>query len=629
MKTLVVPACEKGLGGGHFLRAVLLVKEMRKRGGEAFLYVKNREDAASGAAVLAGEYEDSWLLCGRLPPDGEAGYTQWDFIVLDRFRTPPGEYRFWSALAPVIGIDEGGPLRDQFDFLVDLLPGPRGRSSPNIACPSLLFLPEKKKAPNEDVSAKDRPRVLASFGAEDGAGLGGEVCRALLQTADLFDISVITSRPADFLENEGGASIRCLSPSPDLGDRLFEYDLLVTHFGITAFEALAAGLLVILVSPGAYHEKLARAAGFCSAGVRGAGKIPAMLRGKTGGKPAVNRAFLAELRARCERLASRYGLAGRQTRTLADLLAAVNPEVFRVCPVCAGDFAGRRGAADILARFEERTYRRCPRCGLTVMNRLTPPPIEYEREYFFGSYKKQYGKTYLEDFPGLLLQGKRRLAIIRSLLPGLRRGALLDIGCAYGPFLAAAKEDGFSPAGIEPAASAAAWARRELGVPVYEGFFPQNPPPAFLKNNGFDAVTLWYVIEHIRNPGDALGEIRRILKTGGVLAFSTPSVSGVSGLKSAGKFLAASPADHRTVWNPRTCKKLMKTAGFTVKKIVITGHHPERFPLAGRFAAGKGPLRFPLLFTSRIFGLGDTFEVYAVKDEVQGGKGPETGGNRT
>jgi hypothetical protein len=61
----------------------------------------------------------------------------------------------------------------------------------------------------------------------------------------------------------------------------------------------------------------------------------------------------------------------------------------------------------------------------------------------------------------------------------------------------------------------------------------------------------------------------------------------------------------------------MKKAGFTVKKIVITGHHPERFPLAGRLITGKkGPLYGFLLLLSRIFGLGDTFEVYAVKDNA-------------
>jgi hypothetical protein len=55
--------------------------------------------------------------------------------------------------------------------------------------------------------------------------------------------------------------------------------------------------------------------------------------------------------------------------------------------------------------------------------------------------------------------------------------------------------------------------------------------------------------------------------------------------------------------------------GFRVKKIVVTGHHPERFPLAGvLFKKRKGPLYSFFLLLSRLFRLGDSFEVYAVKD---------------
>jgi hypothetical protein len=61
------------------------------------------------------------------------------------------------------------------------------------------------------------------------------------------------------------------------------------------------------------------------------------------------------------------------------------------------------------------------------------------------------------------------------------------------------------------------------------------------------------------------------------------------------------------------CAKALALAGFKVKKIVISGHHPERFPILGRFARNKeSPLYGVLLGTSKIFALGDTFEVYAI-----------------
>jgi hypothetical protein len=98
-----------------------------------------------------------------------------------------------------------------------------------------------------------------------------------------------------------------------------------------------------------------------------------------------------------------------------------------------------------------------------------------------------------------------------------------------------------------------------------------------------------------------------------VLAFSTPSFTGVSRRRSLKTFLENSPGDHRTIWDPGKCAKILSVYGFTVRKRVITGHHPERFPLAGRFLKPGGAAYRFFLLISRVFGLGDTFELYAVK----------------
>jgi hypothetical protein len=53
-----------------------------------------------------------------------------------------------------------------------------------------------------------------------------------------------------------------------------------------------------------------------------------------------------------------------------------------------------------------------------------------------------------------------------------------------------------------------------------------------------------------------------------------------------------------------------------VKKIVVSGHHPERFPVFGILAKSKiSPFYWLLLAVSKLFGLGDTFEVYTVQEE--------------
>jgi 2-polyprenyl-3-methyl-5-hydroxy-6-metoxy-1,4-benzoquinol methylase len=252
--------------------------------------------------------------------------------------------------------------------------------------------------------------------------------------------------------------------------------------------------------------------------------------------------------------------------------------------------------------------------------RAAPPPIEYAAGYFFDSYKKQYGKTYLEDFPALKKAGEARLRRIRRFLangggcPPASPERILDIGCAFGPFLAAAAEAGFDPLGIDPSEEAAAYVRDTLRIPVRRGFFPDAALEEGGPEPGFAIITLWYVIEHFRAPGEALAAIRRLLRPGGVLAFSTPSFSGVSGRKSPLAFLRASPSDHWTVWDPRSARRVLSGAGFAVKKLVITGCHPERFPVIGGLLEGRrGPVYRALMALSRIFRLGDTFEVYAVK----------------
>jgi len=51
---------------------------------------------------------------------------------------------------------------------------------------------------------------------------------------------------------------------------------------------------------------------------------------------------------------------------------------------------------------------------------------------------------------------------------------LLDIGCAYGPFLAAAKDGGFDPLGLDPAGEAVDYVKKTLGIPALRGFFPDD-----------------------------------------------------------------------------------------------------------------------------------------------------------
>jgi 2-polyprenyl-3-methyl-5-hydroxy-6-metoxy-1,4-benzoquinol methylase/spore coat polysaccharide biosynthesis predicted glycosyltransferase SpsG len=588
---LVVPCCEKGKGGGHLTRCIKLTKELRGMGKEAYLFIPD------------GTNIDSFLQISQLDKSlviSENGISEkkLKLIILDRYQTPHDELARWKTLAPVTGIDEGGPCRASFDFLIDILiPENFEKPSANITSCGLLDLPKKRKN-TQDTNNTKNFKILISFGQEDAAELGLSAIKKLAK---------MNLKEAEITLLKGGLNnskspipdyVKALDSIPNLADHLCEYDLVITHYGITAYEALYAGTQVLLDHPAPYHKKIAKAAGFTDFNKKN-------LRTKSPRSPRLK----------------------QNDTTLANLINSFSPQVNRSCPVC-----GKGANSRSIARFPERTYHRCNNCGIIHMDRTCPPPIEYEREYFFEAYKKQYGKTYLEDFPNLVATAKRRLKIISRISsrggvePLVRKAQreeksgfsplLLDIGCAYGPFLVVAKEEGFSPVGIDPAEDAVRYVQETLGISAVQGFFPNSPLPIpyspLPTPHSYDVITLWYVIEHFRDSASVLAEIKKLLTPGGILAFSTPSYSGISGRKSLRKFLEKSPADHYTIWSPKACKKALALAGFKVKKITISGHHPERFPLLGKFAKSKkSPLYWLFLAVSKIFGLGDTFEVYA------------------
>jgi 2-polyprenyl-3-methyl-5-hydroxy-6-metoxy-1,4-benzoquinol methylase len=197
---------------------------------------------------------------------------------------------------------------------------------------------------------------------------------------------------------------------------------------------------------------------------------------------------------------------------------------------------------------------------------------------------------------------------------------LLDVGCAYGPFLAAAHDAGWNVTGTDVNQEAVDYVKNTLHLPAFCGDFA-SPPAVGGAGGGdsmallpasYDAVTFWFVIEHFTDLRPVLATVRRLLKPGGIFAFSTPSGSGISARRDPKAFFSASPRDHTSIWEPATVTAVLAKQGFRVLRIVSTGHHPERFPLVGKFLK-DGPLYLFFLVLSRAFRLGDSFEVYAVK----------------
>ena len=137
---------------------------------------------------------------------------------------------------------------------------------------------------------------------------------------------------------------------------------------------------------------------------------------------------------------------------------------------------------------------------------------KYGKSYFFEEYKNQYGKTYQEDFESIKKQCVKRVQNIIEIKRKNLGKNVLDIGCAYGPFLSAADDYNFTPFGTDISAGAIDYVRTKLHFPSVCSAFPQINCAQEFGITQFDVVTMWYVIEHFQDLKSVLTKVNELLK---------------------------------------------------------------------------------------------------------------------
>jgi SAM-dependent methyltransferase len=138
-------------------------------------------------------------------------------------------------------------------------------------------------------------------------------------------------------------------------------------------------------------------------------------------------------------------------------------------------------------------------------------------------------------------------------------GRLLDVGCGFGSFVGLMRGRGWDAEGVDPSPAAVA-AAREAGLPVRLGTLEDLDAP----DGAYDAVTLFYVLEHLPEPMKALKKINGLLKPGGTLLLRVPHTTPIVRLLSpfgAGAALY-DPPFHLYDFSPRVLARMLAEAGF-------------------------------------------------------------------
>jgi 2-polyprenyl-3-methyl-5-hydroxy-6-metoxy-1,4-benzoquinol methylase len=168
--------------------------------------------------------------------------------------------------------------------------------------------------------------------------------------------------------------------------------------------------------------------------------------------------------------------------------------------------------------IEEDTPFRVLQCESCSLIFVYPIPDKAELEEHYDT--AYYGEWLDEQKEPRIKMWKRRLKRLERFRPG---GMLLDVGCAEGTFLNLARQRGWRTRGTEISRYAASYAENISGAEVFCGELPAAGYP----RHSFDVITMWHVLEHVRDPSGYLREIHHILKPDGLLVIAVPNCKNV------------------------------------------------------------------------------------------------------
>jgi len=193
------------------------------------------------------------------------------------------------------------------------------------------------------------------------------------------------------------------------------------------------------------------------------------------------------------------------------------------------------------------SVRECADCGLVY---ASPRPASAA---LLSGYAEHADPDYEAERDARGVNAHLALATIRRHAP---RGRLLEVGCAHGFFLHAARES-YEATGVEPSRAAREYARAHLRLDVASGTLAE----ARFADASFDVAVMIDVIEHLADPLSVLRELARVVKPGGVLYLVTPDVDSLTARVLRGRWWGLRPA-HLYYFSERTLAEMLRKAGF-------------------------------------------------------------------
>lgn len=206
---------------------------------------------------------------------------------------------------------------------------------------------------------------------------------------------------------------------------------------------------------------------------------------------------------------------------------------------------------------------RCKNCGLIFIwptPNLNETKLIYQADYFTGAKQRHGYVNYDNDKKPMKKTFIKYLGLIEKY--NHHKGVLLDVGAATGFFMDLGRKRGWETKGIEISEYAAKEAHKK-GLDVVLGILEN----AGFRDNSFDAVTMWDVLEHLSDPLKFIKVVNSILKKGGILAINTPDSASLWARLFGKCWHLLIPPEHIFLFNKKSLRILFESNGFEILEI--------------------------------------------------------------
>ncbi len=214
-------------------------------------------------------------------------------------------------------------------------------------------------------------------------------------------------------------------------------------------------------------------------------------------------------------------------------------------------------------RDSDQRIIKCQKCSHI---QIFPLPKTADENKFYNEDEQTrllYKNIDIEEFEKRAsFDTQRRIGLIENNFK--RNISILDIGCGYGFFIKLAKDAGFNATGLEVSKE-----RREIAQKVTgEKILPRAIQGKNKSGKKYDVITLFHVLEHIKNPIELARDLKTYLKPNGTIIIEVPNANDyLLTLNRNYKDFFWQRA-HISYFTPETINEVLKKAGHKNVKII-------------------------------------------------------------